>query len=185
MTGRGLMPGVGTRHPVGATLPAMLQDDPFLQRFTAALDEVLTPVVATLDTLDAYVDPELAPGDFLAWLAGWVGLGLDPQWPVAAQRRLLGSAADVHDARGTARGLREELSLLCGADVEVEDPGGVTCSDLPGTVLPAASECGVVVRVRSGDPALADPSDPARQRLTAAARAVLPAHLVLTLEVLP
>ena len=125
---RGLVPEVRTRLSVGATLPAMLQEDPFLQRFTAGLDEVLAPFAATLDSLDRYVDPAVTPEDFLGWLAGWVGLDLDPRWPVDVRRSLLRSVAAVQDARGTTAGLRDEIALLTGCDVEVCDPGGVACS---------------------------------------------------------
>ena len=71
---RGLTREVRPRHRLAPTLPALLQEDAFLTRFTAGLDDVLAPVVATLDSLDSYVDPALAPEDFLDWLAGWVAL---------------------------------------------------------------------------------------------------------------
>ena len=59
----------------------MYQDDSFALGFTAALDEVLAPVFNSLDNLDSYLDPELSPEDFLDWLAGWLGLVLDEDWP--------------------------------------------------------------------------------------------------------
>ena len=68
---RGAVPGLPTPHPIGLALPALYLDDGFTQRFTAGLDEVLAPVLLTLDCLDAYLDLELAPPDFLDWLAGY------------------------------------------------------------------------------------------------------------------
>ena len=69
MSTRGLVAGLDAAHPLGWLLPAMYQEDEFAQRFTGALDTVLAPLVTALDNLDAYVDPALAPPDFLEWLA--------------------------------------------------------------------------------------------------------------------
>jgi phage tail-like protein len=181
---RGLTPDVASRHALVDTLPAMLQEDEFLRRFTAALDDVLTPLFTTLDCLDSYVDPRVAPMDFLDWVAGWVGLELDPRWSQEVRRRVTCSAAELHEARGTTGGLRDELAMLTGGAVEVDEPGGVTWSAVAGGCLPPATAHRVVVRVRGGDPDLADPAGPARRRLDAAARAVVPAHLPVTVEVL-
>ncbi len=181
---RGVMDGVRSRHPVGGTLPAMLQDDPFLQRFTGGLDDVLVPFLATLDSLHGYIDPALAPEDFLGWLAGWVGLDLDPRWPVEVRRSLLRNAAQVQDARGTAEGLRAELALLTGCRVEVCEPGGVACSAEPGGALPdSGTSTAVVVRVHDAPEDLRDPGGEARSRLDRAVRAAVPAHLPVTVEV--
>ena len=178
------MDGVRTRHPVGGTLPAMLQDDPFLQRFTEGLDDVLVPFLATLDSLHGYVDPELAPEDFLGWLAGWVGLDLDPRWPVDVRRSLLRNASQVQDERGTAAGLCSELALLTSCRVEVCEPGGVAWSAEPGGLLPSPdSRAVVVVRVHDAPEELRDPAGAARARLDRAVRAAVPAHLPVTVEV--
>jgi len=182
------MPGVGSRHPVAAMLPALLQEDLFLQRFTAGLDEVLVPFHTTLDGLDSYLDPDLAPEDFLGWLAGWVGLDLDPHWPVEARRSLLRSAAAVQDERGTAAGLREEIALLTGCVVQVVDPGGVACSATAGAPLPPGGGSGaavpaVVVRVLGATGDLLDTDGESRARLVRAVRAAVPAHLPVTVEV--
>lgn len=183
---RGLTREVRPRHRLAPTLPALLQEDAFLTRFTAGLDDVLAPVVATLDSLDSYVDPALAPEDFLDWLAGWVALDLDPGWPVPLRRSLLRRAAALQEARGTAAGLREEVALLTGCPVEVCDPGGVAASAAPGAVLPSSDRDGaVVVRVLGAPPELRDPSSPARARLVRAVRAATPAHLPVVLEVQP
>src|SRR4029453_7641000 len=66
--------GLATPPPIGEHLPALFQEDEFAQRFVGALDEVLAPVFAVLDCLDAYLDPWLAPPDFVDWLADWVAL---------------------------------------------------------------------------------------------------------------
>ncbi|MGG8406262.1 phage tail protein, partial [Streptomyces sp. 12297] len=73
MTRRRLVPGLPTPHPLGPQLPAVYAEDDTAQRITEALDEVLAPVLAVLDSLPAYFDPRLAPEDFGELLAAWVG----------------------------------------------------------------------------------------------------------------
>ena len=65
---------------------------PVTQRFVSTFDTALAPVIATLDGLPGYVDPWLAPTDFLDWLAGWVGVEVDEEWTVP-QRRQIGRAS--------------------------------------------------------------------------------------------
>ncbi|GAA0957544.1 phage tail protein [Kribbella koreensis] len=128
---RGATTGLGTPYPLGSLLPAVFQEDPLLMRFTAAIDEVLAPAISTLDCLTAYVDPALAPPDYLGWLAGWVGVELDENWPVAQQRAEIARAVTAHRRRGTVDGLRQQLELVTGGEVEVSDTGGTTWSTAP------------------------------------------------------
>ena len=100
-------------------------------RFTAALDDVLAPAISVLDCLTAYVDPALAPPDYLGWLADWVGIELDETWPVDQQRAVIAGAVTLHRGRGTVAGLRRQLELVTGGEVEVIDTGGTTWSVEP------------------------------------------------------
>ncbi|HYM50051.1 MAG TPA: phage tail protein, partial [Candidatus Limnocylindrales bacterium] len=106
---RGLVPLLKTPHPLGAMLPGLFQDDGFAQRMMAAFDEVLAPIFSTLDNLEAYFDPWLAPEDFLDWLSAWVGLPLDETWPVERRRAFVARAYDLFRLRGTVRGLRAHV----------------------------------------------------------------------------
>ena len=108
---RAAVPGLPSRYPIGGQLPGPYADDDFAQRFTAGLDTVLAPVFATLDNLPAYLDPRVAPVDFLAWLASWVGAADDPKWPVELRREAVGRAVELHRWRGTRRGLVDGLWL--------------------------------------------------------------------------
>ncbi len=92
---RGLVPGLLSPHPIGDRLPALYQDDDLVQRFAAGLDDVLAPVLATLDSSEAYIDPRLAPLDFVVWLSQWVGVELDGTWAPARQRALVARAAEL------------------------------------------------------------------------------------------
>ena len=78
---RGLIDGLDNPHPMLATLPALYHEDDFATRLTTVFDDVLAPVVSTLDNLDAYADPRLAPRDFVEWLAAWVGFPIGETWP--------------------------------------------------------------------------------------------------------
>lgn len=176
---RGLVDGLESPHPLGTALPALFQEDGFTQRFTAALDDVLAPVFCTLDNLEAYFDPRLAPADFIAWLAGWVGLSLDDNWPVERQRALVADAADLYRWRGTARGLAAHVALYTGTVPEVVDTGGCDTSLTPGEPLLGLVEPRVTVRVRVPDPSTVD-----RRRIDAIVAAAKPAHVAHEIEVL-
>lgn len=180
---RGTVIGLTSPYPLVTLLPAVYQEeDPFIARFTAGLDDVLAPVIATLDNLEAYVDPLLAPEDFLAWLAGWVGVTVNENAPVALHRATVSRAAELHRLRGTMAGLKATLELLTGGDVEVADSGGVAYSDSPGTPAPGDGRAWVRVAVRV--PAGTDWSpDALRAAVEAAVIAAKPAHVEHVVEV--
>ncbi|MEC3981864.1 phage tail protein [Amycolatopsis sp. H20-H5] len=165
-------PDLGTPYPLGTLLPPVLQEDAVAMRITAALDEVLAPVIATLDCLWCYIDPALAPPDFLDWLAGWVGMSLDENWLIEHRRATVARAVELHRARGTVRGLRVYLESATGAGIEIVDSGGVAVSTTPDCALPGNADLRVVVRVssRPGDVDL-----PTVEKLVAEAK---PAHVL-------
>jgi phage tail-like protein len=166
---RGTTGELAMPYPLGLMLPAVLQEDELLMRFTEAADGVLAPAVSTLDCLTAYVDPALAPADFLGWLAGWVGIELDETWPVERARAAVARAVGLHRARGTVDGLRGYLELITGGEVEVSDTGGVTWSVTPVDDFGPAVPARVQVIARSNRIGLA--------ALDAAVDAAKPAHV--------
>jgi len=101
---RGTVAGLRSPHPLGPSLPSLYQDDDFAQRFLSGLDEVLAPVFSTIDNFDAYLDPNLTPDDFLAWLAGWVGIALDDGWDEPRRRAIVARPRSV---RGPGRRARD------------------------------------------------------------------------------
>ena len=50
----------------------MLAEDPVVQLLLGALDEVLAPIISVLDCFDAYLDPRLAPLDFVDYMSSWL-----------------------------------------------------------------------------------------------------------------
>jgi phage tail-like protein len=169
-----------TAHPIGDLLPGIYSDDDFTQRFTAAFDAVLAPVFLVLDGFPAYLDPDLAPEDFLDWLADWVALELDEGWTLSQRRQLIRHAVELHRRRGTRRGLAAHVRLLTGGEVELTDSGGCSTSDTANGPLPGSSPPQILVRVRVADPAAVD-----RRRLRTAVIEAVPAHIRVSIEVLP
>ena len=95
---RGLVRSVISPHPLADTLPALFQGDDFTRRFVSAFDAALAPIFVTLDNLTAYLDPWLAPDDFLEWLGGWFGLILDEGWSIERRRAVLANAFEFYPA---------------------------------------------------------------------------------------
>ncbi len=178
---RGLVSGLLSPAPVVTRLPAILQEDDFLNRALPAFDDALAPVFAVLDNLEAYIRPEYAPADYLEWLAGWVDIAIDEEWPLAQRRRIVADAAGLHRRVGTVGGIRDALQLAAGpsATVQVDESGGTSWSTEPGAPLPGSDDVGVVITVTVTD---GDPTDAAR-RLEHIAASVVPAYLPMRLSV--
>jgi phage tail-like protein len=161
-------------------LPALYQEDPATMRWTEGLDDVLAPLICTLDCLGAYIDPLLAPGDFVQWLAGWFGTVLDENWPLRRQRLAVARSVALYRQSGTVAGLRAMVELATDAEVGVTDSGGVSWSRQPNGPLPGREEASVVVRVMA-HPGL--PADlKAIDNLVAAAKPAHVTHLVEVIE---
>lgn len=174
---RGLIPDLESPLPLGAMLPGVYQADDFAQRFTAGLDDVLAPILSTLDNLAAYVDPRTAPADFLEYLATWVGIYLQESWSLDRRRDVVRAAVGIHRRRATARGIREAVSLVLDAPVEVVESGAAAWSQRPGGPLPGSAAPELVVRV--GLPEL---SALEMRRLDALVALVKPAHVPHRIE---
>lgn len=179
---RAAVPGLPSRHPIGEQLPALYADDDFAQRFTAGLDTVLAPVFTTLDNLPSYLDPRLAPADFLSWLASWVGGVDNPRWPIELRREAVARAVELHRWRGTRRGLIEALNLVLGVSAEVSGDGGATWSRTAGADLPPPPAAEVLVRVwpQRGREAYEVNAD----RVRSLVRTLCPVHTNCRVEVL-
>ncbi|KOV65528.1 phage tail protein [Streptomyces sp. MMG1121] len=177
---RAAVPGLPSRYPIGAQLPALYADDDFAQRFTSGLDTVLAPVFATLDNLPAYLDPRVAPLDFVAWLASWVGAADDREWSAELRREAVVRAVELHRWRGTRRGLVERLRLTLGVNADVSGDGGAVWSATTGAGLPPEPTGEVLVRVWPGrDPEVDE------GRVREVVRSLCPVHVSCRVEFLP
>ncbi|HWM04696.1 MAG TPA: phage tail protein, partial [Actinophytocola sp.] len=149
---RGMVTGLANASPFIGMLPAVYQEDPFTERFVGGFDDVLAPVLATVDCLVDYFDPYLAPEDFLEWLASWVGIELEEGWPLERRRAVVATAVEMYRMRGTVAGLRANLGVLTGGQVEIADSGGVAWSRSPGAPMPGEASPRLAVRIRVPDP---------------------------------
>jgi phage tail-like protein len=175
---RGLIEGLETPHPIGMELPGLFHDDDFTQRFTAALDEVIAPIFLTLDAIEAYIDPWLAPEDFLTWLSEWLGIPIEEDLDESRRRMLVARAATLYGWAGTAKGIADLVECYTGVRPEVEDTGGVSWSSTPEGDLPGDDQFAVTVRIPTDD---ASSIDVARvERLLAG---FVPASVIATVEV--
>jgi len=181
-----LVPGDRAEHvpnPVAliTRLPAILQEDELLAVWLSAFDDVIAPVYATLDNLDAYVRPAYAPVDFLEWLAGWVDVEIDESWTEAQRRRIVADAVSLHRRAGTAGGIRDAMQLVAGpaASVVVEESGGTAWSEEPGGKLPGSASAAIAISITvpEGDPVQLE------ARLQRAAATLVPAHVPTRIEV--
>jgi phage tail-like protein len=147
---------------------------------TAGLDAVLAPILSSLDNLESYLDPGLAPEDSLDWLAGWVGLVVDETWPLDRRRAFISRAHELYRIRGTSKGLAAHVELFSGGHVEIEEPGATLWSVTTGSAMPGSAGFNLLVRVTVDDPAVVD-----QPRLNALVAAAKPAHLTHRVEVVP
>lgn len=173
---RGIVPGLASPHPLGGTLPALYADDSFAQRLCQGLDEVLAPVLATLDCLPAYLDPATAPADLVEWLAGWVGVAVAPEMPDERRRQLVTAAARLYVWRGTLTALRTIVELSTGQSPEILESGGTAWSPDPNAPLPGSPDPGLVVRLQTAGHPVEE------SQLKALIAALVPAHVPWRLD---
>jgi len=174
---RGTVPGLESPVPFGPMLPAIYQEDEFSMRFVGGFDDVLAPVVLTLDCLIDYFDPALTPTDFLEWLANWVGIEVDEAWETDRRRAAVATAVEMYRMRGTISGLRANLEVLSGGRVEITDSGGVAWSTSPMGPLPGQESPRLAVRVT-----VPEVSDRTTKAIDAIVTAAKPAHVVHRVE---
>jgi len=178
---RGLVPGLVNPYPLVTRLPAAFQGDAFTEQFLSVFDDALAPLLTTMDTIDAYVDPALAPPDFLPWLASWVGIELDENWSEEQQRRLIAEGVGLLQWRGTHRGTVDLIRHFLGVaedQVDIEDSGGAAWSATPDGPIPGSAPPRIVVRVHTDDPDAVD-----ADRLERLVAATVPAHVGHEVEV--
>ncbi len=175
---RGTIPELQTANAFGPMLPAIYQEDDFTMRFVGGLDEVLAATLVTLDCLIDYFDPALTPTDFLVWLASWVGIEIDESWATERRRAAVATAVEMYRMRGTISGLRANLEVLSGGQVEITDSGGVAWSTSPMGDLPGQDSPRLAVRVT-----LDETSDRITKAIDSIISAAKPAHVVHRVEV--
>ena len=100
-------------------LPSLYTRDELMGRFLMLFESFLTPISQQIRQVPYVFDPTVTPADMLPWLASWLDLQLDPEWPEPQRRALLKSARRLYQKRGTAAGLREYLEIYTGGEVQI------------------------------------------------------------------
>jgi phage tail-like protein len=118
-TARITYPGHAMLSQLPRTLWRERPEREFLYRF-------LTPIAAMLDEWEAVsggrhrlLDARIAPPAALGWLAGFIGLVLDPCWPEEVQRRMILEAATLFRTRGTLGSLQRMIEILTDSQVVI------------------------------------------------------------------
>jgi phage tail-like protein len=113
------------RYWLAEQLPRPLADDPFLRSLSLIFEDLADSVREPVLNFEHFLDPDLAPPEFVRWMAQWLGLEIDASLPESRQRSALRSAGILLPWRGTKRGLQGLLESLVGSTVEVVEHGGV------------------------------------------------------------
>ncbi|MBM7789978.1 phage tail protein [Tenggerimyces flavus] len=171
---RGLVSDLVNPQPLLGILPSLYHEDDVTVRFMSAFDDSLAPVFSTLDNFSTYLDPSLAPDDFVRLLAHWVASFDDVRLPESRRRLLVSRAVELHALRGTRAGLEETILVACGVSATVSESGGTSWSSEAGGSPPGSARAEIVVRVAgTADVGL----------VTRVVEALRPAHVPARVEV--
>jgi phage tail-like protein len=125
----GAPPVVSRRAILRRGLPSIYHETDFAMRFVGALEGVLDPIAAVLDTLPEQFSPDYASAHTIDMLSAWLGVDVDEAHELEARREAVRMAAELGRRRGTVRGLELALRLsFPGVPMRVEDDGGVRWS---------------------------------------------------------
>jgi phage tail-like protein len=72
-----------------------------------------------IDNFDLFLSPEVAPAEWLQWMASWFDILLLPELPIERQRQIMSQIGWLFMRRGTPAGLQRLLELYYGATPEI------------------------------------------------------------------
>jgi phage tail-like protein len=97
-------------------LPPVYQDDALsrdlLERFLSMFETVLGGLEATIERIPEVFDPDRTPGEFLDWLAQWLDLVVEEDWPADVRRALIQNASRLYQLKGTPEGLAQFITIV-------------------------------------------------------------------------
>ena len=103
---------------------------------------------------------------------------MDEAWETDRRRAAVATAVEMYRMRGTISGLRANLEVLSGGQVEITDSGGVAWSTSPMGPLPGQESPRLAVRVT-----LPEVTERTTKAIDAIVTAAKPAHVVHRVEV--
>lgn len=102
-------------------LPSFFSRDSLMDRFLMIFESILAPIEQNIDHLALILDPRTMPPDLLPWVASWLDLTLNENWPEARRRDLIRAASELYRWRGTRQGLTRYLEIYAGVTPELDD----------------------------------------------------------------
>lgn len=108
-------------------LPAIYSDDEFIGRYLLIFESMLSPIVWMIDNFDLYLSPEVAPREWLRWMASWFDILLLPELPTERQRMIMNQLGWLFLRRGTRAGLERLLELYFGVTPEIIEDADQPC----------------------------------------------------------
>lgn len=157
-----------------ALLPPIYHGDPFVHNFLGIFKSILEPLDRMISHIYYYFDPRLAPEHLLPWLATWVDLVLNENWPIERRRELIRFAAELYRTRGTRRGMNRYLRIYSGVEPQIIEPG----QERPGEAALAPHTFRVIIETP-------DPSQLDRALIEQIILAEKPAHTAYLLDIRP
>ena len=106
-------------------LPRPMAEDDFTHGFVSIFEDIAGSVRTRVSGFDAYLDPGLAPVEFMQWLGGWLALPSTSSLSEVRLRALVSASGPLFTWRGTKRALAGLLEAVTGGEVEIRDNGGV------------------------------------------------------------
>jgi phage tail-like protein len=104
-------------------LPAIYSEDDFMGRYLLIFESILSPITWIVDNFDMFLSPEVAPSEWLRWLASWFDVLIVPELPMDRQRALVEQLGWLFFRRGTRAGLERLLTLYYGVKPEIIEDG--------------------------------------------------------------
>ncbi|MBE9592207.1 MAG: phage tail protein I, partial [Proteobacteria bacterium] len=99
-------------------LPAVYQEHlgskEFLERFLSIFETVFYDLETEISQVFKHFDADTVPQEFLAWLASWLNLALEEEWPEEKKREFIQQASLLYKRKGTPDGIRKFIEIYTG-----------------------------------------------------------------------
>jgi phage tail-like protein len=105
-------------------MPVIYQDNDFMGRFLLIFESIWEPIERRQDQIGMYFNPHTCPPGFLPWIADWLALSINTDWPEQRIRRFIAEAMDLYRWRGTRYGLERMIEVCTGIAPQITEPPG-------------------------------------------------------------
>lgn len=85
-----------------------------LTRFLWIGQHMYESVQMRAESMTRMLNPFQVEEEFLPWLASWIALTMDEDWPLSKKRQFMSRAAELYTIRGTGRALEEMIEVFTG-----------------------------------------------------------------------